>query len=151
MDRPPSPEKRSRTTRNPLRRGPSSRNNMQMLDSPQTSSQDLTTTQSRQEAPRIQTTTLFTDRPQTPPEQPLEQRRSDDQPNGEHMQSTPKRISSLPAPNGVQMNRDLGTVQEGHPTPQVPTLVQRDAEGYSMPSSAVDDITRAQQEAALSG
>lgn len=150
IDRPPSPEKRSRPTRNPLRRGASSRNDMQMLDSPQASSHDLTTASlSNQEAPPVPAISQSMERPQSPPQQRQEQRRLGDQTNGDYIQNAPKRISSLPSVNGAQASRDLGTVQESQSTSQ--PAVERDAEGYNVPSSATDDITRAQEEAAASG
>jgi len=76
-----------------------------------------------------------------------------DQPNGTTAQLAPMRSSSLPMTNGIAANRDLAAVQEDQyaPPPGPPpgkAPVERDAEGYSVPSSAVDDITRAQQEAA---
>lgn len=56
--------------------------------------------------------------------------------------------------NGAPVSRDLAAVQEDQyapppgPPPGKAAATERDAEGYSVPSSAVDDITRAQQEAA---
>ena len=60
--------------------------------------------------------------------------------------------------NGVQSNRDLTTVPDVQAVDQVEQLsqtqlsqTQRDAEGYNVAPTAVDDITRAQQEAAAAG
>ena len=66
---------------------------------------------------------------------------------------TPTRGSSLPMTNGIQSNRELLTAPEpqGSTLPPQPAQTQRDAEGYNMPPSSVDDITRAQQEAAAMG
>lgn len=58
--------------------------------------------------------------------------------------------------NGAPVNRDLPAVQEDQyapppgPPPGKALINERDTEGYSVPSSAVDDITRAQQEASAS-
>lgn len=180
MDRPLSPEKKSRTGRNPLRRGPSSRQDMQMLESPpQTSSGNVHSSPPRLDHPLVQ---IESTRSREPRQNPEEQRRMNDTMNGDAIEPVPNRVSSMPMTNGLQSNRELATVQENRasyapPTqhayaPTKPTqsaqpnevdyaslclrtLVNRyqatrDAEGYSVPSSAVDDITRAQQEAAAS-
>ena len=145
MDRPPSPEKRSRTGRNPLRRGPSSRYDMQKMDSPpQTSSSYLSS-----QAPQLDdsftkttTTTQSTNRPSSPP-QTLAATNETDMP----VISTPAQVSTIPLTNGIQNSQNDTTVQGTKASAQSPEA-QRDAEGNSTPSNAVDDITRAQQEAA---
>lgn len=160
MDRPPSPEKRSRPTRNPLRRGPSSRQDMQTIPSPPISSTHLPSSPPRQQPPLPKmSSSQSIERPRSRGDQP----RRNDQPNGDTSHQAPTRVSSLPMTNGVaaiSTNRDLDTVQESQFTPPGPPPgkaavaepePQRDAEGYSVPSSAVDDITRAEQEAAAAG
>lgn len=148
MDRPPSPEKRSRPTRNPLRRGPSSRQDMQTIPSPpETSTVDLPSSAPRQEAPP---SSQFNERPPSRPEQA----RPVEQPSGNTAQAAPTRSSSLPITNGTAPTRDLSAARDDRyapppgPPPGKAPVAERDAEGYSVPSSAVDDITRAQQEAA---
>ncbi|KAL9065003.1 MAG: hypothetical protein Q9161_008495 [Pseudevernia consocians] len=156
MDRAPSPEKRSRPMRNPLRRGQGSHQNMETIPSPPSSSSHLPQSSPRQEAPLIQTaSSQSTERPRSQERRPLS-----DQTNGDTIQPAPARVSSLPGmTNGTSSsaNRDLATVQETQaapppgPPPGKMAETQRDSEGYSVPSSAVDDITRAQQEAAAAG
>lgn len=113
MDRPPSPEKRTRPMRNPLRRGPSSTQNMQTLDSPPPSSTHLPLSPPRHQQPsRGTTSSQSNDRPLSPPEQ----RRREDQPNGNTIQQEPARDSRLPMANGTttdSANQDLAPVQEG--------------------------------------
>ena len=149
MDRPPSPDKRSRPKRNPLRRGPTSRQDMQTIPSPpETSAMDLPSSIPRQQAPPA--SLQLDDGPYSRPEQvtPVEQS------NGITAQTAPLRSSSLPMTNGTTANPDLSAVQEdqisppSEPPPGKAPAPERDAEGYSVPSSAIDDITRAQQEAA---
>ncbi|CAD6588961.1 MAG: hypothetical protein ASARMPRED_003840 [Alectoria sarmentosa] len=153
MDRAPSPEKRSRPMRNPLRRGPSSHQNMETIPSPPSSLSNLPHSPRRQEAPLIQTASQSTERPRS-----QERRLLNDQVNGDTIQPAPTGLSTLPGmPNGISSaaNRDLATVQETQaappPGPAPGKMAERDAEGYSVPSSAVDDITRAQQEAVAAG
>ena len=150
MDRPPSPEKRPRPGRNPLRRGQSSRQNMQQIDSPpQTSSANLPSQAPQLEDPLIQTNTnRSTNRPLSPP-QP-QQDTIEPHPNAV---PTPTRGSSLPMTNGIQSNREIASAPETQTPAPIPqsAQIQRDADGYNIPPSAVDDITRAQQEAAAIG
>lgn len=154
MDRAPSPEKRSRPMRNPLRRGPNSHQNMETIPSPPSSLSNLAQSSPRPEAPLIQTASSQpTERPRSE-----ERRRLNDQVNGDTIQPAPARVSSLPGmANGTpsSTNRDLSTVQEAPaappPGPSPGKAAERDSEGYNVPSSAVDDITRAQQEAAAAG
>ena len=147
MDRPSSPEKRSRAVRNPLRRGPSSRQNMQQIDSPpQTSSSNFPPQAPQSDVPLTKSTTKqSTNRPTSPPQAVVENNETD-----APVMPPPICDSSAPMTNGIQSNRDISPTQETQPAVPSPQ-VQRDQEGYSMPSSAVDDITRAQREAAASG
>ncbi|KAL9124833.1 MAG: hypothetical protein Q9217_005885 [Psora testacea] len=146
MDRPPSPEKRSRTSRNPLRRGPRSRPDMQQIDSPpQTSSSDLPPPVPQPENRVTQASaTESINRPTSPPQAAADTNEM----NGPAMPA-PSSVSNVPLMNGIQSSRDPTSAQEIQATATSPDA-QRDAEGYSTPSSAVDDITRAQQEAAAS-
>lgn len=113
MDRPPSPDKRSRAMRNPLRRGPSSRQDMETIPSspPGTSSVTLPSSPPRHGAPSIEKAS-----PQSMERlrSPQEERPSNDQFNGDNIQPAPIRTSSLPVTNGVSANtnRDLASVQE---------------------------------------
>lgn len=152
MDRPPSPEKRSRPGRNPLRRGTSSRQDMQQLDSPpQTSSGNPPSFPSQ--APQLgdPLAATSTNRPMT---------RTTSSPKARHEPSEgdaasmappmPRNASNVPMTNGMQNNRDLTSSPQAQTPAETtqPLQGQRDAEGYSVPPPAVDDITRAQQEAA---
>ena len=116
MDRPPSPEKRSRPMRNPLRRGTSSHQNMESIPSPPSSASNLPLSPPRHATPLIETNTpQSTERP---PSQ--ERRRLNDQVNGDTIQPAPTRVSSLPGmTNGTSgpANRDLATVQETQAAP----------------------------------
>ena len=116
MDRPPSPEKRSRPMRNPLRRGTSSHQNMESIPSPPSSASNLPVSPPRNATQLIETdTTQSTERP---PSQ--ERRRLNDQVNGDTIQPAPTRVSSLPGmTNGTSgpANRDLATVQETQAAP----------------------------------
>ena len=116
MDNPSSsPEKRGRPSRNPLRRGASSKHDMETIPSPPaTSSSDLQASATRNAAPLAGATpTQSIDRP--PSNQ--EQRRRNDQLNGDTIQPAPTRVSSLPMPNGVPTNRDLASSQNSQAAP----------------------------------
>lgn len=134
MDRPPSPEKRTRPMRNPLRRGASSTQNMQTLDSPPPSSTHLPLSPPRhQQRSRDTTSTQSNDRPLSPPEP----RRREDQPNGDPTQQAPTRGSSLPMANGTTTdtaNHDLAPVQESGfaPPPGPPLGKNADAPDVSL-------------------
>ena len=116
MDRPPSPEKRSRPMRNPLRRGTSSHQNMESIPSPPSSASHLPMSPPPNASQPIETdTSRSTERP---PSQ--ERRRLNDQINGDTIQPAPTRVSSLPGmTNGTSgpANRDLATVQETQAAP----------------------------------
>lgn len=93
VERTPSPEKRSRPSRNPLRRG--SLKNMQQIPSPNASMTELPTTSPRRQPP------VERPLPQSQSSQPsMEQRRSDSELNGDTTESAPPPDSSLT--NGTQ-------------------------------------------------
>ena len=111
MDRAPSPEKRSRPLRNPLRRGQGSHQNMEAIPSPPSSSSHLPQSPLQHEAPLTQPASS------QPTESPRSQGPglSNDQVHGGSSQAAPTRVSSLPGlTNGTSSsaNRDLATVQE---------------------------------------
>ena len=121
MDRPPSPdkEKRSRPSRNPLKRGPSSRQDMQTIpdDAPETPKVKIPSSPPQLDQPSFsKTTNERLERPQTP----TDMRRSHNQVNGDSIQQAPKRISSIPTTNGLQTTRE--PVQLSDP-PVAPTKV----------------------------
>ena len=110
MDRPPSPDKRSRPSRNPLRRGASSRHDMETIPSPPaTSSSDLPVSPPRREA--VSPAAPLSRSNERPPSN-QDQRQRNDQLNGDAILPAPTRISSLPMTNGVSTNRDLTPPQE---------------------------------------
>ena len=133
MDRPPSSEQRSRPTRNPLRRGPSSRQDMQTIDSPPLSSTHLPLSPPRhQQSLRDTASSQSNERPLSPPEP----RRRDDQLNGDTSQQAPTRISSLPMTNGAttsSTNQELATVQEGAYAPPQGPPPGKSVEGAEVP------------------
>ena len=109
MERPPSPEKRSRPTRNPLRRGASSKQDMQTIPSPPMSSTHLPSSPPRKEAPLGRIPSAQSYQRSQPPEQ---QRRKNDDINGDTNQQAPTRVSSLPMTNGVSRDSDVDASQE---------------------------------------
>ena len=109
MERPPSPEKRPRGTRNPLRRGPSSRQDMQTIPSPPISTVHLPSSPPRTgPPPQLDPPSQSNNR--VPPE--VEQRRRNDQLNGDTIQQAPTGVSTLPKTNGVPKSDDSTAVQE---------------------------------------
>ena len=108
IDRPSTPEKRSRPNLNPLRRGTSSKN-MQTIPSPEASVVNLNSSSFHREPPSPQPHV------RTPTEnfQPhAEQRRADDEMNGERTLPPPIRSSSLPTNNGAQASHDQAQRQD---------------------------------------
>ena len=97
MERPPSPDKRSRPMRNPLRRGPSSRQDMQTIPSPPPSAHDPSSPP-RRGPPLNKISTQSSERAQPGEDQ---QRRRNEQPIEDSIQQAPIRVSSLPMTNGV--------------------------------------------------
>lgn len=143
-ERPSSPEKRARPNLNPLRRGTSSRN-MQTIPSPDEEAMPLPKSPPRRRPMtppnRSQTATL----PQSPPEQ----RRTNGGVNGDAILPAPTRSSTIPATNGIQAN--AVALEEEQPAPPLQaTEPQRDREGFNVAPPAVDEISRAQQEATAS-
>ena len=115
MDQVPSPEKRSRPMKNPLRRGTSSRHNMEAIPSPPSSTTNLPSLP-QPEAPSMQAALS----PSTERRRSQERQTSNDQTNGDTIQPPPARVSSLPGmTNGTSSseNRDLSTVQETQAAP----------------------------------
>ena len=107
MDRPPSPdkEKRSRPSRNPLRRGPSSRQDMQTIpdDVPEMPKFNIPASTPKLDQPSFsRSTNESPDRPRTP----TKVHRSNTEVNGDSIQQAPKRISSMPVTNGLQTTRE---------------------------------------------
>lgn len=133
MDRPPSPEKRSRPTRNPLRRGPSSRQDMETIDSPPLSSSHLPLSPPRhQQQSRDTTSSQSNDRPLSP----TEPKRMNDQLNGDTSQQAPTRVASLPLTNGAATNladQDLAPVQKGDFAPPPGPPPDKFAEALEVP------------------
>ena len=83
---------------------------------PATSTSDLQASTTRNAAPPAGAApTQSIDRP--PSNQ--EQRRRNDQLNGDTIQPAPTRTSSLPMTNGVSTNRDLSTSQDSQAVPPV--------------------------------
>ncbi|KAL9612538.1 MAG: hypothetical protein Q9167_002877 [Letrouitia subvulpina] len=142
-ERPPSPEKRSRPHFSALRRGTSSKN-MQAIPSPDDDTiPSLPSSGPRKERTESQPTRSQTDAmaPSTP-----ENRRTTGRPNGDSI--TPLRSSSLPIPNGIQPKEATPDQERLTTTPFKAPEAQRDLDGFNVPPSASDEITRAQQEAA---
>jgi len=106
-ERTPSPEKRSRPSRNPLRRGSSK--NMQQIPSPDASMTELPTSSPRRQTP--------VERPyQSQSSQPsMEQRRSESELNGDTIESAPPMDSSLT--NGIQAAQTSTTQHVGKTRP----------------------------------
>ena len=120
-ERPPSPEKRTRSGLNPLRRGASSKNMQEIPSPPETSTVHLPPAAPSPE-PALPVVSAVT-RSQ-PSDSSAEQRRLNDQLNGDTISPAPRRTSSLPRTNGIQTDRDL--VQEDippMPTPPKPVEV----------------------------
>ena len=113
-ERPPSPEKRTRSNMNPLRRGQSSKN-MQTIPSPDASTLNLSSV-SRSEEPPLPNVNNNSSVPEASQSIP-EPRRVNGQLNGDTVSLTPKRTSSLPRTNGVAMNRETSTSEDIPPVP----------------------------------
>lgn len=142
-DRPPSPEKRSRPVLSGLRRGTSSKN-MQTIPSPDEEAMPMP-----KSPPQRESSSPHPIRSQTmgASPSPPEPRRTSGRVNGDTIQPAPTRSSSLPYPNGVAASSSQ--VEEQPPVPPAPTSqIQRDTEGFNVAPPAVDEISRAQQEAA---
>ena len=142
IERPSSPEKRSRPSRNPLRRGASSRQDMQTIPSPPMSSTNLPSSPPRQQLtrPKPSSSSQSSERPQ--PQE--EQSRRSDQVNGDTIQQAPMRVSSLPMTNGASTHRDINAVQENRfdspPGPPPRKAATEGAEEVILRISKDDDV-----------
>ncbi|KAL8691347.1 MAG: hypothetical protein Q9218_003415, partial [Villophora microphyllina] len=147
-DRPPSPEKRSRPILGGLRRGTSSRN-MQTIPSPDEEAMPMPKSPPQRESSSPQPIRSQTMAAAPSPPEP---RRTSGRVNGDTVQPAPTRSSSLPVPNGVPA--DASQLEEEPSVPLPPTTdtsqTHRDTEGFNVAPPAVDEISRAQQEAAAS-
>lgn len=101
-DTPPTPEKRSRGTLNPLRRGTSSKN-MQTIPSPEASFVNLPSPLPRRE-PALPPASVA--KPLETSQSSRQQRRINDERNGDTILPAPNRASSLPSANGIQSNQE---------------------------------------------
>lgn len=110
-ERPPSPDKRMRSNRNPLRRGQSSKD-MQAIPSPDNSTVNLPPVLPPQEPPSSRSK-----KSQESSRPPTEQRRASDQVNGDTISPAPKRTTSLPRTNGVSTDRELSASEDIPPMP----------------------------------
>ncbi len=108
-----SQEKRSRPNRNPLRRGPSSRD-MQTIPSPEESTIHLPSPPPRQE-PALSRPTRSP--PIEQPEPPAQPQPSNDRSNGDTILSAPISSSALSQTNGVNASRDVAPLQPEPPLP----------------------------------
>ena len=116
MERPPSPEKRTRSNLNPLRRGQSPKD-MQSIPSPEASTVNLPSLASRRE-PAVPKPVVKPAEPAS--RSPAEQRRTNDQVNGDTILPAPRRTSSLPRTNGAATNRELVQSEDIPPVPSAP-------------------------------
>ncbi|KAL9599215.1 MAG: hypothetical protein Q9219_003996 [cf. Caloplaca sp. 3 TL-2023] len=146
-ERPPSPEKRSRPNLNPLRRGTSSRN-MQTIPSPDEEAMPIPKSAPQRE-------------PTTPPPNPSQnsavppspqQWRTNGGVNGDAIQPVISRSSHLSSTNGIQTAAALA--EEEPPVPPLPATeigqTQRDGDGFNVAPPTIDEISRAEREAAAS-
>ena len=158
IERTPSPEKRSRPSRNPLRRGSS--RNMQQIPSPNASTTELPTSPPRQQVPV--TRDSFQSQPSQSTFPPTDQRRAEPDVNGDIIEPVASREPSLT--NGNYADPRITAEPKPRPLSTMPEEVlserrlfidievnteqaERDSEGFSVPSSSIDDVTKAQQEA----
>ncbi|MCJ1398211.1 hypothetical protein MMC11_001408 [Xylographa trunciseda] len=141
IERTPSPEKRSRPSRNPLRRGSS--RNMQQIPSPDASTTELPTSPPRQQTPVARD--FSENQPPQPISSPIYQRRAGPDVNGDFIEPVAPRESSLT--NGNYATSRSMTEPKPRPLSTMPEEAERDSEGFSVPPSTIDEVTRAQQEA----
>jgi hypothetical protein len=114
-ERAPSPEKRPRQSRNPLRRGPSSKN-MQQIPSPEASTTELPTSPARQDTPVEREPT------QNQSTQPsLDQQRSEFYANGDMIEPIPPAGSSLT--NGALVGQNSSADPKARPPYTIPEEV----------------------------
>ncbi|KAL8973859.1 MAG: hypothetical protein Q9197_001894 [Variospora fuerteventurae] len=126
-DRLPSPEKRSRSHLNPLRRGTSSKN-MQAIPSPDEEAMPMPKSPPQRGATSPQPT-----RSQTVAASPSppEQRRTNERVNGDVIQPAPPRSSTLPIANGVPTNAAPVAQEPAQVAPAQASETQMDNEGDS--------------------
>ena len=117
IERTPSPEKRSRSSRNPLRRGSS--RNMQQIPSPDASTTELPTSPPRQQA--SVTHDIYPSQPPQPTLSPIDQRRAEPDVNGDIIEPVAQRESSLT--NGNHTNPRLITEPKVRPLSTMPEEV----------------------------
>ncbi|KAL8810557.1 MAG: hypothetical protein Q9200_002479 [Gallowayella weberi] len=141
----PEKEKRSRPQFSALRRGTSSKN-MQTIPSPDEEAMPMPASPPQRKKSSPQTTRAQT--VAVSPEPP-DRRRIHDTVNGDAVISAPSRASTLPVQNGIQTNAPPLQDEPQVPPPQT-AQTQRDTEGYNVAPPVLDDISRAQQEAAAS-
>ncbi|KAI9875662.1 MAG: hypothetical protein M1830_008136 [Pleopsidium flavum] len=137
-----SPEKRTLGAfSSPFRRGDSTRD-MATIPSPDASMQNLQSSLPREEPSYPRAVEV--------PLSPRDGRRSDEQPNGNSIERGSGLISREGPRNGIQGLADPAQLQGDQPIqpPRSSAVEQRDAEGYTVPPSATDEISRAEQEAA---
>ncbi|MCJ1479761.1 hypothetical protein MMC13_008447 [Lambiella insularis] len=139
----PSPEKRTRPSRNPLRRGPSSRN-MQQIPSPDASTTELPTSPSRQQSSAAREAAQST--PSHADLLPLKPHRPEPDINGDIIEpaAVPR---DTPLTNGDHAGPKPSAEPKPRPLSTMPEEAERDSEGFNVPPPAMDDVTRAQQEA----
>ncbi|KAL8882210.1 MAG: hypothetical protein Q9198_000755 [Flavoplaca austrocitrina] len=139
-----SPEKRSRPPFS-LRRGTSSKN-MQTIPSPDEEVMPMPTSPSQRKTSSPQPNKAQTS---AVPPSSSEPRRMNEEVKGDTIMPAPSRSSSMPVQNGIQTT---AAPAQGDPQVQPPQPAergpQRDTEGYNVAPPAVDEISRAQQEAA---
>lgn len=107
MDRPPSPDKerRSRPSRNPLRRGPNSRQDMQAIpdDIPEIPTVNVSSSPPPLRQPSFSRNTHESSHK---PQMPTSGHPDDTEVNGDSIQQAPRRNSSMPVTNGLQPSRE---------------------------------------------
>ena len=108
----PSPDKRSKSSRNPLKRGPSSRN-MQQIPSPNASTSELPLSLPRQET--LPKTTVSDQ--QRSDRALLEQQNTREELNGEPMRPSASETLGSTLTNGAHSDRGIMPLQELHSRP----------------------------------
>lgn len=127
-DTPPTPEKRSRGTLNPLRRGTSSKN-MQTIPSPEASVVNLPSPLPRRE-PTLPPASVA--KPLETSQSSRQQRRINDERNGDTILPAPNRSSSLPSTNGIQSNQEQPQQLKKQSTAPLERLPEVRISGMSM-------------------
>ncbi|MCJ1288197.1 hypothetical protein MMC26_007552 [Xylographa opegraphella] len=141
VERTPSPDKRSRSNRNPLRRGSS--RNMQQIPSPDASTTELPTSPPRQQ-PTV-TNDSFRSQQLQPTLSSVDQQRTEPDVHGDIIEPAAPRES--PLTNGIPTSPRSFMDPKTRPLFTMPEEAQRDSEGFSVPPSAIDEVSKAHQEA----